>query len=58
VFHGLAPLSRQVVYNMDSPLDQRWRDVVGFEIGDGVPEIMKGVIAREAFGREYIAYRG
>lgn len=43
---------------MDSPLDQRWRDVVGFEIGDGVSEIMKGVIAREAFGREYTAYRG
>ncbi|MEW6297084.1 MAG: acyl-CoA dehydrogenase family protein [Thermodesulfobacteriota bacterium] len=44
-------------YNMDSPLEQRWRDVVGLEIGDGTPEIMKGVIAREAYGREYTSYR-
>jgi len=44
-------------YNMDAPLEQRWRDVVGLEIGDGTPEIMKGIVAREAFGREYTAYR-
>ena len=44
-------------YNMDSPLEQRWRDVVGLEIGDGTPEIMKGIVAREAFGREYTSYR-
>ena len=42
---------------MESPLEQWWRDVVGFEIGDGVPEIMRGVIAREAFGREYSVSR-
>jgi len=56
--HACLILHGHYGYNMDSPLYQRWRDVVGFEIGDGVPEIMKGVIAREAFGREYIAYRG
>ena len=56
--HACIILHGHYGYNLDSPLDQRWRDVVGFEIGDGVPEIMKGVIAREAFGREYIAYRG
>jgi cyclohexanecarboxyl-CoA dehydrogenase len=44
-------------YNMDSPLEQRLRDVIGLEIGDGTPEIMKGIIAREAFGREYTSYR-
>jgi hypothetical protein len=27
------------------------------KIGDGTPEIMKGIVAREAFGREYTAYR-
>jgi len=42
---------------MDAPLEQRWRDVVGLEIGDGTPEIMKGIVACEAFGREYTAYR-
>ena len=44
-------------YSMDAPLEQRWRDVLGLEIGDGTPEIMKGIVAREAFGREYTAYR-
>jgi cyclohexanecarboxyl-CoA dehydrogenase len=56
--HACIILHGHYGYSMDSPLDQRWRDVVGFEIGDGVPEIMKGVIAREAFGKEYTAYRG
>jgi cyclohexanecarboxyl-CoA dehydrogenase len=56
--HACIILHGHYGYSMDSPLEQRWRDVVGFEIGDGVPEIMKGVIAREAFGREYTAYRG
>jgi len=53
--HACIILHGHYGYNLDSPLDQRWRDVVGFEIGDGVPEIMKSVIAREAFCREYIA---
>ncbi len=39
------------------PLEQRWRDVVGFEIGDGTPEVMKGIVAREAFGKAYTAYK-
>lgn len=56
--HACIILHGHYGYSLDSPLDQRWRDVVGFEIGDGVPEIMKGVIAREAFGKEYTAYRG
>ena len=44
-------------YNADLPFEQRLRDVMGLEIGDGTPEIMKGVIAREAIGREYTSYR-
>lgn len=55
--HACIILHGHYGYNMDSPLEQRWRDVVGLEIGDGTPEIMKGVIAREAFGREYTSYR-
>jgi hypothetical protein len=31
--------------------------VIGFEVGDGTPEIMKAIIAREAFGREFTSYR-
>jgi len=44
-------------YRTDLPFDQRMRDVMGLEIGDGTPEIMKAVIAREAFGPEYSAYK-
>jgi cyclohexanecarboxyl-CoA dehydrogenase len=55
--HACIILHGHYGYSMDIPLEQRWRDVVGLEIGDGTPEIMKGVVAREAFGREYTAYR-
>ena len=44
-------------YDQDLPFEQRYRDVVGLEIGDGTPEIMKGIIARETFGREFMPYR-
>ena len=56
--HACLILHGHYGYNMDSPLEQRWRDVVGFQIGDGTPEIIKGIVVREAFGREYAAYRG
>ncbi|MGH7961326.1 MAG: acyl-CoA dehydrogenase family protein [Candidatus Binatia bacterium] len=55
--HACIILHGHYGYSMDSPLEQRWRDVVGLEIGDGTPELMKGIVAREAFGREYTAYR-
>ena len=55
--HACMILHGHYGYSMDSPLEQRWRDVVGLEIGDGTPEIMKGIVAREAFGREYTSYR-
>ncbi|MHB1710743.1 MAG: acyl-CoA dehydrogenase family protein [Acidimicrobiales bacterium] len=51
ILHGWAG------YGTDLPFDQRLRDVMGLEIGDGTPEIMKAVIAREAFGPEYSAYK-
>ena len=35
---------------------QRLRDMIGLEIGDGTPEIMKAIIARETFGREFSPY--
>lgn len=44
-------------YGRDAPHDQRLRSVIGLEIGDGTPEIMKGIIARETFGREFTPYR-
>ncbi|MFQ5555808.1 MAG: acyl-CoA dehydrogenase family protein, partial [Acidimicrobiia bacterium] len=39
-------------YGSDLPFASRMLDVVGLEIGDGTPEIMKLIIAREAIGRQ------
>jgi cyclohexanecarboxyl-CoA dehydrogenase len=44
-------------YDQDLPYEQRLRDVIGLEIGDGTPEIMKSIIARETFSRDFLAYR-
>lgn len=44
-------------YGSDLPFGQRLRDVIGLEVGDGTPEIMKAIIARETFGREYSSYK-
>jgi cyclohexanecarboxyl-CoA dehydrogenase len=38
-------------YTMDLPHQQRLRDVMGLEIGDGTAQIMKLIIAREKAGR-------
>jgi cyclohexanecarboxyl-CoA dehydrogenase len=44
-------------YTQDLPLEQRLRDVIGLEIGDGTAQVSKIVIARELFGREFLPYR-
>ena len=44
-------------YVDDMPFDQRLRDVMGLEIGDGTAQIQKIVIARELMGREVLPYR-
>lgn len=44
-------------YGTDLPFEQRLNDVMGLEVGDGTPEIMKAIIAREAFGREFNSYK-
>ena len=36
--------------------EQRLRDVIGLEIGDGSAEVMKIVVARELMGRESLPY--
>lgn len=55
--HACVVLHGWVGYDQTLPFGQRLRDVMGLEIGDGTPEIMKGVVAREVFGREFTAYR-
>jgi cyclohexanecarboxyl-CoA dehydrogenase len=43
-------------YTEELPLEQRLRDVMGLEIGDGTAQIMKVIIARELMGRETLPY--
>ena len=43
-------------YTDELPFEQRLRDVIGLEIGDGSAEVMKIVIARELMGRESLPY--
>ena len=39
-------------YTDELPFEQRMRDVIGLEIGDGTAEVMKVIVARELMGRE------
>lgn len=43
-------------YTDELPFEQRMRDVIGLEIGDGTAEVMKMVVARELMGRESLPY--
>ncbi len=43
-------------YTDELPFEQRLRDVMGLEIGDGTAEVMKIVVARELMGREALPY--
>jgi cyclohexanecarboxyl-CoA dehydrogenase len=43
-------------YTDELPFEQRLRDIIGFEIGDGTAEISKIVVARELMGRETLPY--
>jgi cyclohexanecarboxyl-CoA dehydrogenase len=43
-------------YSLDLPHQQRLRDVMGLEIGDGTAQVMKLIIAREKAGRVAVQY--
>ena len=43
-------------YTLSLPHQQRLRDVMGLEIGDGTAQIQKLVIAREKIGRQAVQY--
>ena len=38
-------------FRLDLPHQQRMRDVIGLEIGDGTAQIMKTLVAREIIGK-------
>ncbi len=56
IIHDCLLIHGHVGYTEEYPLEQRLRDVIGLEIGDGPAEIMKGVIVRETLGREFLDY--
>jgi cyclohexanecarboxyl-CoA dehydrogenase len=43
-------------YTDELPFEQRMRDVIGLEIGDGTAQIMKIIVARELMGRDSLPY--
>nr|WP_304633554.1 acyl-CoA dehydrogenase [Pseudonocardia sp. C8] len=45
-------LHGQYGYRTELPIEQRMRDVLGLQIGDGTAQIMKLVITRHRLGRE------
>ena len=45
-------LHGQFGYRTELPVEQRLRDVLGLQIGDGTAQIMKLIISRQKLGRE------
>ena len=55
IIHKCLVLHGHYGYSRDLPIEQRLRDVIGWQIGDGSEEVMKLIIVRELFGKEILA---
>jgi cyclohexanecarboxyl-CoA dehydrogenase len=53
VIHDCLLLNGHYAYTKEMPIEQRLRDVMGMEIGDGTAQIQKLVIARGLFGKDF-----
>jgi cyclohexanecarboxyl-CoA dehydrogenase len=51
VLHQCLLLHGHLGFSLDLPHQQRMRDVIGLEIGDGTAQIMKLLVARELIGQ-------
>lgn len=51
VINSCLLLHGQYGYRTDKPIEQRLRDVLGLQIGDGTAQIMKLIISRQKLGR-------
>lgn len=51
VIHQCLLLHGHLGFSLDLPHQQRLRDVIGLEIGDGTAQIMKLLVAREIIGK-------
>jgi cyclohexanecarboxyl-CoA dehydrogenase len=56
VIHSCLLMHGHGGYGRETPFQQRLRDVMGLEIGDGTAQIMKLIIARERVGRVAVPY--
>lgn len=56
IIHNCIRLNGHVAYTEELPIEQRFRDVIGFEFADGTAEIMKLNIARLIIGKEALPY--
>jgi cyclohexanecarboxyl-CoA dehydrogenase len=54
IIHECLLMHGHYGYSTDLPIEQDLKDALLTEIGDGTAEIMKLIIARDMFGREYI----
>lgn len=54
--HNCLLMTGHYGYSYDLPHQQRLRDVMGLEIGDGTAGVMKQVIARSRIGRAAVPY--
>lgn len=52
--HQCLLLHGHLGYTTRLPVEQRLRDVIGWQIGDGTPQIQKLIIARSLFGKEFL----
>jgi cyclohexanecarboxyl-CoA dehydrogenase len=56
VLHQCILLHGHSGFSLDLPHQQRMRDVIGLEIGDGTAQIMKTLVAREIIGKSARPY--
>jgi cyclohexanecarboxyl-CoA dehydrogenase len=53
IIHECLLLHGHYGYTRDLPIEQRLRDVIGWQIGDGPAQIQKLILARRLLGREF-----
>jgi len=56
VIHNCLLATGHYGYSLDLPHQQRLRDVMGLQIGDGTAGVMKQIIARQKIGRAAVPY--
>ena len=57
IIHDCLLLHGHIGYTDELPLEQRLRDIIGFEYTDGTAEINKLNIVREIMGKEALPYK-